>query len=458
MPSSRAGLADLPASQARDEIARGAFKAVEIAQACLERIAEREPAVQAFEHLDIDYVMKQAEAADRYRATGRTTGPLHGVPVGVKDIIDTRDLPTENGTVFDKGRRPVNDAAVVVRLREAGAIILGKTVTTELAAFTPGKTRNPHDTSRTPGGSSSGSAAAVAAYMTPLAIGTQTNGSVIRPASFCGVVGFKPTRGSISRRGILPQSSTLDQVGTFSRTIEDAALFVEALCGYDDRDSAMSATARPDLFAIATAKPPVRPTLAFVRTPVWGRASEEVREGFGELIAAMSGNIDEIELPEPFSQAHAWHRAINMAELAKSYAHYYDRDATLLSESMRGMVEEGREVPAVDYLAALDGIAVLNAGLERLFDRYDAILTPAAPGEAPVGMATGDPAFSTIWTYCGVPALTLPLLTGPNGMPVGVQLVGRRFHDGRLLRTARWLEAALREDAARVKAHEGAIA
>jgi len=443
-------LADFTALQARDEISRGALKAIELADACIARLREREPEVQAFEHFDADYVMKQAHAADRFRGTGRPIGILHGVPVGVKDIIDTRDLPTENGTPLDKGRRPFDDAAVVDRLREAGAITFGKTVTTELAAFTPGKTRNPHDTARTPGGSSSGSAAAVAAGMVPVAIGTQTNGSVIRPAAFCGVVGFKPSRGLISRRGILAQSPTLDQVGVFARTVEDAALLVDAICGYDDRDRAMSPTAKPELLAAATSRPPVKPSFAFVRTQVWDKADEATRDGLAELVTELGDRVDEVELPEPFARAHDWQRAVNMAELAKSFAHYYERDAFLLSERMRGMVEEGRGVSAVGYLGALEGIGRLSAGLEKIFERYDAIITPAAPGEAPLGEATGDPAFNTIWTYCGVPALTLPLLTGSNGMPIGVQLVGRRHYDGRLLRTARWLVGALAEGEAEV--------
>jgi Asp-tRNA(Asn)/Glu-tRNA(Gln) amidotransferase A subunit family amidase len=436
-------LADLSALEARNEIARGAVKAVELAEACLARIAEREPEVAAWTYIDRELVMKQAEAADRNRASGRPIGPLHGVPVGLKDIIDTRDMPTENGTLCDQGRRPTEDAAVAHRLRAAGAIILGKTVTTELAVFTPGKTRNPHDSSRTPGGSSSGSPAAVAAGMVPLAVGTQTNGSVIRPASFCGVVGFKPTRGLISRHGILPQSPPLDQVGTFGRTIEDAALIADVLAGYDARDRGTLLVAPPDNLATAMSRPPVKPALAFVKTPVWEKAQEEVRGGFAELAAAFQDDIDEMELPQPFDQAHAWHKAINLADLARYYGGYYDRGPTLLSERLRGMIEEGQTVRAVEYNRALDGMSALNAGLERLFERYDAILTPAAAGEAPVGEATGDPAFCTIWTYCGVPAITLPLLAGPNNMPVGVQLVGRRLYDGRLLRTARWLSEAV---------------
>jgi Asp-tRNA(Asn)/Glu-tRNA(Gln) amidotransferase A subunit family amidase len=440
----RPDLAELGAVAARDEIARGALKVVDLVDACLARIAERDPQVQAFEHLDADHARRQAEALDRYRASGRPIGPLHGVSVAVKDIFDTRDMPTENGTVFDAGRRPRQDSAVVERLRQAGAVIIGKAVTTELAVFTPGKTRNPHDLTRTPGGSSSGSAAAVAAGMAPLAIGSQTNGSIIRPAAFCGVVGFKPSRGLVSRRGALAQSETLDTVGVFARTVEDAALAADAIVGHDAGDPQTALSAAPQLLATAAKPPPVRPYFAFVKTPVWEKADSDVREGLKEVVEAIGEQVDEVDLPEPFGRAYDWHRAINLAEMARNYARYYEKDKALLSDRLRGMIEEGMGIRAADYLRALDGIAVLNRGLEKLFERYDAILTPAAPGEAPIGDATGDPAFSTLWTYCGGPAVTLPLLTGSNGMPIGVQLVGRWNYDGRLLRTACWLRDHVR--------------
>jgi Asp-tRNA(Asn)/Glu-tRNA(Gln) amidotransferase A subunit family amidase len=456
MPRFRANLADLTALQARDEIARGALKAVELAEACLERIAEREPGVEAWAHLDSDLVMRQAEAADRFRASGRAIGLLHGVPVGVKDIVDTRDMPTENGTILDEGRRPRADAAVVERLREAGAIILGKTVTTELAVYHPGKTRNPHDASRTPGGSSSGSAASVAAGMAPLAIGTQTNGSVIRPASYCGVVGFKPSRGLISRRGILVQSPTLDSVGTFSRTVEDAALLADAIAGHDPRDRQTVLAARPDLSRTTMSRPPVKPALAFVRSPVWDEAEEDVRAGFTELVETLGGGIEEVELPSPFERAHALHSVVMLADIARSFSRYFEYGRDKLSGRLVGMIEEGRTVLAVDYAAALDWIEVMNAALEKLFERYDALLTPAATGEAPMGLdTTGSPTFCTIWTYCGAPAVTLPLLVGSGGMPVGVQMVGRHMYDGRLLRTARWLTEALREEGQDIKVVTG---
>jgi aspartyl-tRNA(Asn)/glutamyl-tRNA(Gln) amidotransferase subunit A len=233
----RIDLADLTALDARDRMTRGDFRAVDLCEACLERIALMEPEIGAFVFIDAEHALAQARAADDHRATGRQVGPLHGLPVGVKDIVDTADMPTENGTPIDAGRRPTRDAIVVSRLRGAGAVIMGKTVTTELGSMHPRGTRNPAHPGHTPGGSSSGSAAAVASGMAPLAIGTQTNGSVIRPASFCGIVGFKPTFGLIPRTGVLPQAATLDTVGVFARSVADAALLADVLIGYDASDA-----------------------------------------------------------------------------------------------------------------------------------------------------------------------------------------------------------------------------
>jgi Asp-tRNA(Asn)/Glu-tRNA(Gln) amidotransferase A subunit family amidase len=245
--------------------------------------------------------------------------------VGVKDIFDTIDMPTENGTVLHAGRHPGHDATAVALLREAGAVIMGKTVTTELAVYAPGKTRNPHDPERTPGGSSSGSAAAVAACMVPFAVGTQTNGSIIRPASYCGVVGYKPTHGLISRHGVLQQSQPLDQVGVFARTIEDAALIAEQLMAFDDRDPDMRPRARPNLIKMVAEQPPVPPRLAFVKTPVWDQADEETRRAFVELVEHLGEHVGPFELPEMFNDAVTWHRTIMEADLAKSFEREYAR-------------------------------------------------------------------------------------------------------------------------------------
>lgn len=433
-------LARLPATELASRIAAGACTSEQVVEACLARIAEVDPQVQAWAFLSPEHALERARAADRYRGTGRPLGPLHGVPVAVKDIIDTRGMPTENGTVLDAGRRPRRDAAVVTRLKAAGAIVLGKAVTTELAYFAPSKTRNPHDPERTPGGSSSGSAAAVASGMAPLAIGTQTNGSVIRPAAFCGVVGYKPSFGLIPRTGILAQSWHLDTVGVFARTLADVALLAECLIGHDDGDAATTPTAPFGLPAAVRAEPPLPPLFAFVPSPVWDQAEDDTKEAFAELVDALGEQCDRVDLPAPFAHGHAVHKTLMLAGFSRNLGSYYNRGKDQLSAQMRRAIEEGRTILAHDYLAAVDWIEVLNAGLEEIFQRYDAILTPAAPGEAPRGFeTTGNPAFCTLWTLCGTPAVTLPLLQGADGMPMGVQLVGRRGYDARLLRTASWL-------------------
>ncbi len=438
--------ADLGALALRDALATGTLRAVELTRACLARIAQREPEVQAWAALDEGHALAQAEALDQKRLAGLPLGPLHGLPVGVKDIVDTRDLPTENGAAMDAGRRPEEDAWLVSRLRAAGAVILGKTVTTELAFLAPSKTRNPLALDRTPGGSSSGSAAAVAAGMVPLALGTQTGGSVIRPASFCGIVGFKPSFGLIPRSGVLRTSRRLDTLGTFGRSLEDAALLADVLAGHDPADPDTRLTAPPQLLATALSEPPVRPLLAFVKTPAWSDIEPDCAAGFTELAAALGERCDEVELPGLFAEGASAHRRIMLAEIAHNLRHYYDRGANRLTEQTRAAVEEGRQIAAAEYLASLDWRETLYAGLEEVFDRYDAILTPAAPGQAPQGLqSTGSAAFNVLWSLTGVPAITLPLLNGADGLPVGVQLIGPRGDDGRLLRSARWLVKTLTE-------------
>jgi Asp-tRNA(Asn)/Glu-tRNA(Gln) amidotransferase A subunit family amidase len=436
--------ADLSALAAREHLANGALSAVELTRACLHRIAAREDSVQAWACLDEGLALTHAQRLDAYRQTGRPLGPLHGLPVGIKDIIDTQDFPTENGNAIDAGRRPTKDAWLVARLRAAGAVILGKTVTTECAYLAPAKTRNPHNPGHTPGGSSSGSAAAVASGMVPFAVGTQTGGSVIRPAAFCGVIGFKPTFGLIPRSGVLRTSRRLDTVGTFGRTIEDTALLADALAGDDAGDVDTRPIALPQLLETALGVPPVTPQLAFVRTPAWADIEPDGAEGFAELVEALGDHCDEVELPGIFAEGATAHRRIMLAEIAHNLRRYHERGSEWLAAQTLSAIEEGRAIPAEQYLAALDWREPLYAGLEEIFERYDAIVTPAAPGEAPVGLScTGSAAFNVLWTLMGVPAVSLPLLTGANGMPIGVQLVGPRNDDGRLLRTARWLVRSL---------------
>ncbi len=448
LPISRFAWAmDVPAKVLAEKLASGHIRAGEIAEVLIERTAAREPEIGAYSFFDPDLVRAQAKAAEMRHISGKPAGALNGIPVAVKDVIDTADMPTENGTAVDLGRRPKRDATVVSRLRLAGAVITGKTVTAELAYMSPGKTRNPHDPKRTPGGSSSGSAAAVAAGMVPLAIGTQTNGSVIRPASYCGVVGFKPSLGLISRSGVLSLSTHLDTVGVFGRTVEDVAFLGDVLAGYDASDPDSIFAAPPELRRIAMSKPPVRPDLVFVPNYPWETAEPATKEGFAELVQALGDACETVKISDNFSEAPKYLRTLMVAGMARSFAHYYDRGREKISPAMQAAIEEGREVRAVDFLKARDWRMVYDMALEKIFDRFDAIITPAAAGEAPLGLeSTGDPAFCTLWSYCGLPAVSLPLLEGANGMPVGVQLVGRSGNDARLLRTARWLTEFLAKE------------
>jgi Asp-tRNA(Asn)/Glu-tRNA(Gln) amidotransferase A subunit family amidase len=433
-------LAALSATEAHRRLLAGELSATDYAQALLARVDAVEPQVQAWAHLDRAQLLAQATAADEARARGEPIGPLFGLPVGVKDIIDTADLPTEDGTVLHAGRLPRDDATVVRSVRAAGGLVMGKTVTTELATYAPGKTRNPHHAGHTPGGSSSGSAAAVAAGMVPLAIGTQTNGSVLRPASYCGVYGFKPSAGLIPRTGVLTQSPPLDAVGVFGRTLDDVALLAQVLAGHDTQDPLTRPRATPPLVQMASSDAPLPPTLAWVATPFWDRVAPDAQAAFGELLEVLAGRVAPFELPASAADAVDWHRTVMEADLAGSFVTEYERGRAQLSASLRAQIERGRTITAVAYRQALARIPVLLQGLETLFDHYDALLTPATLGTAPAGLAsTGDPLMCTLWTFLGMPALSLPLLHGENGLPIGVQLVGRRGDDARLLRTARWL-------------------
>jgi len=446
---------EMSAVEAAAAIRDGTITSERLVEECIARIDQVDDKIEAWAYLDRDHAMKQAKDADLAVVEGKPTGPLHGVPVGVKDIFDTHDMPTEDGTVLHAGEQPLYDATAVALLRQAGAVIMGKTVTTELAVYAPGKTRNPHNPEHTPGGSSSGSAAAVAAHMVPLAIGSQTNGSVIRPAAYCGVVGFKPSHGLISRNRVLQISRPLDTVGVFARDVVDAALLAEQLIGYDELDPDTRPRPKPRLVEMASSEPPVTPRLAFVKTPVWEQAEETTREAFAELNehineAAMAAEsmatkmtedaVQELELPPLFDEALGWHADIMDADLAKSYAREYDTGRDKLSKKLCAMIERGQKILAVDYNRAVDGIELLNSLLPAIFAQCDAIITPATAGTAPKGLeSTGSPAFCTIWTMCGTPAVTLPLMQGEDGLPLGVQLVGPKGEDARLLRTARWL-------------------
>jgi len=434
-----ADLHSLTAAEAAPRIARGEVTSEALVGACLDRIAALEPQVQAWAFLDRERALEQAKAADDARRIGKGVGPLHGVPVGIKDIIDTADMPTENGSAFFKGRQPERDASCIAALRSAGAVILGKTVTTELATFVPSRTRNPRNLEHTPGGSSAGSAAAVACEMVPLALGTQTKGSVIRPASFCGIYGFKPTFGTIPRTGVLAQALALDTVGVYGRSIEDVALIADVLSIYDDRDSASLPGSRGRMHATAMQDWSLPPMFAFVKTHAWGDADASTHEAYGELVEQLGDQAHEIAIDTTCQRASDACKVIQDVELALHFGPILDRAPDKISKSLGEQIEEGRRVRGVDYLAALEARKDYLDTLREIFLDYGTILTPPARGVAPKGFAsTGDPIFCGLWTYLGVPAVTLPLLE-VDGLPLGVQLVGAPRDDARLLRTARGL-------------------
>lgn len=420
----QSGAADLPALSGQ---------ALSYAQAADQRL-------HVFADLDQRVIELQADHLHQQRMRGEPAGPLFGVPVAVKDIIDTVDFPTAYGSPIHSGRYAVADATVVRRLRGAGAMIFGKTVTTEFATFHPGPTCNPHNPAHTPGGSSSGSAAAVAAGLVPLALGTQTNGSVLRPASFCGVYGFKPTRGVLPRTGVFEQSPALDQLGVFSRTLEDAALAVEIMSGDDGQDEASRAIAPRRLWATCMAEPPVTPKFCFVRTPWWSQIDAEAREAYEEFLSLMRGVVVTAELPPVVEQAVLWHQAVNDAELAFALQREYLHHPQQLSPALRERVAQGMQMPVNDYLVARDRIPHVARAFDEFFEHFDAILSPAALGAAPAGLAsTGNPLMQTVWTFAGLPSVSLPLFTLSGGMPLGLQAVGALHNDGRLLRSCRWL-------------------
>lgn len=430
----------LGATELRDRLASGALDAQTLVEACIARIEAREAEVRAWAHFDADFARHQARAVDGLRRSGRPVGALHGLPVGLKDIIDTARVPTENGCTLDAGRVPDRDAWIVQRLKGAGAIILGKTVTTELAFLHPGPTRNPHDPVHTPGGSSSGSAAAVADGMVPLAVGTQTGGSVIRPASFCGVTGFKPTFGAIPRTGILKQSHSLDTVGVFAMDPSGAAMLADVLFGHDPADPATGPAPFPALERTASGTPPLPPVFAVVRPPGWARADADLKAAMEGVEETLGDQAFRVELPSVFDDAAAQRERINLAEMSRHYQRYETAGKGQLSDMTAEAIRAGAAMPARDYLTALDWPPVLLTALEKILARCDAILCPAAPGPAPDGLeSTGDSIFNGLWTLCGMPAVTVPMLTASNGLPMGVQLVGRHGDDARLLRTARWL-------------------
>ena len=434
----------LTATEAVQAIASGRLSSVDLVKSCLAQIADTDASINAWAYLDPESALAQAAECDRIRKAGLGTGPLHGLPVGLKDVIDTRDMPTQRGTDIFKDRQPDKDARLVERLRESGAVIMGKTVTTELAFVHANDTRNPHNPEHSPGGSSSGSAAAVAACHVPLAVGTQTNGSVIRPASFCGTFGFKPTRGVISRAGVLKTSDSLDQVGCFGRSLEDVALLTDALAGYDQADSCSFARPRPQMRAGAQAEAPVAPDLVWFNLPFNDRLSPDAHEGMEAVLDVLGPRITRMAAADTLANLVAVQARIHEYEICQHQAAVFDANFEDLSRELQLIVARGRKISEAEYTDALAVKASAQTFFDELFVEFDAIIAPCATGEAPkFGSGTGDPIFCTLWTLAGLPCVSLPLLVGDNNLPIGVQLIGPIEKDDRLLRTARWLQLHL---------------
>ncbi len=420
---------ELTASEAARRIAAGELTCEALARACLDRIEERDADVAAWTVVDPEHVLEQARALD----AGPPSGPLHGIPVGFKDVVDTCDLPTRYGSPIYEGFVPEADAACVALARAAGAVVLGKTVTTEFAGRHPGATANPHDPARTPGGSSSGSAAAVADFHVPLAVGTQTAGSMIRPSAYCGVYALKPTFGLFSFAGVHDLAETFDTLGVMGRSLEDLALFRAVLMAVD---------------ASPAGAPGPPPRVGFCRTPWWDEADRATRDRL-EAAAARLGEagarVRDLDLPAEFDDLLPVCWRIITFEMARSLGYEKHARADGLSSTARKMIADGEATPLDAYLDGMRRIERLRASIHEVMDGVDVVLTPAAVGEPHVGHAdTGPVTFNFLWHVMNMPAVNIPAFTGPAGLPIGAQLAARRYDDEALLRHADWVDRHIR--------------
>ena len=415
----------LAATEAARRIRDGNLVPEALMEACLDRIAAREPQLRAMAWLDAD--------AARRAAAGARPGPLHGLPVGVKDVIDTGDMPTEYNSSIWRGHHPRADAACVAWMRAAGGVVIGKTVTTEFAVRSPGPTCNPHNAGHTPGGSSSGSAAGVAAGFFPLAFATQTAGSIIRPAAFCGVVGFKPSYGSISRSGMKIMADSLDTIGVMARSVADCALFAGAVSHRDLGD--------PDI------RPERTPRIGLCRSPSWPKAAPETAallDRVAEAVARAGAKLQDRELPPAFDALIAAHPIVQNGESARALGWEITAHPAGITAALREILEHGLAHTEAERQRAAVTLRALQAAFPAAIDGLDILLTPSAPGEAPEGLGwTGDPAFNFIWTSLHVPCVTVPAGRGPSGLPLGIQIIAPRGEDRAALTWAQWVAAAL---------------
>ncbi len=438
MPTTR--LTDLTAVEARDAMSRGEVTVEAYVTQCLDAIEAREAEIEAWVVCDRAKALEAARGLDKRRASGAPVGALFGLPVGIKDIIDTADMPTQNGSSIFAGHQPERDATCVAQIRAHDGIIIGKTVTTELASNFPNKTRNPHNPAHTPGGSSSGSAAAVGAGTIPLAVGTQTGGSVIRPGSFCGVHALKPTLGLISRTGATLQSHTLDTLGVYGRSLADLALLTDAISAHDASDDVSHARGRPGLMSRLTGEGGAKPRFAVFKSPAWPQAEPAAQEALLAFVKRLDGCVEEVEIPA-MHDVIVHHANVMGAENAAYYGPLQTRFPDALSSTLQERLRESAKVSGVSYVDALKARESIYAAVAGVLSEFSALITLSACGPAPQGLqSTGNPVFNGMWTYLGVPCVSLPLLT-VGGMPLGVQLIGKRRNEGRLLAAARWLEA-----------------
>ena len=430
-----------------NKIKDGKLTSVEICKSYIDQINKFEKDIKAWVHFDKKLLLEKAQEADNYRRSGKVTGILHGIPVALKDIIGTYDMPTECGTVLRKGKTQSQNAEIVDLLKSEGAIIMGKTATSELAFLSPPATRNPHDYNRTPGGSSSGSAAVIASHMAPLSIGSQTGGSVIRPASYCGVVGYKPSYGLISRNGVLRTSYTLDHIGVFGKNVEDVALLAKVLIKKDSYDQATVYYSAEDMLNACRKKPLFEPKFIFYKTDAWKLVDKKSRESFEYFIKSFKKNIEIFDTPSYFKDINKYHQIIHETDLANNFSEYYKKNKKKLSNYMQKAIANGNKYSAKDYAEAIDFTKRSYESYKEVFEDYHGIITPSSSGVADKGLkSTGSADFQKIWTYLGLPSISLPLLTGENDLPLGVQLVGNKLDDLRFLGTANWLEKNCKDE------------
>ena len=422
------------------------LSSVEVCEKYIERINKFEKDIKAWAHFDKKVLLEKAAEADEHRKSGKPVGSLHGVPIAVKDIIGTVDMPTECGTVIRKGKSYSQNAEIIDLLHSSGAIVMGKTATSELAYLGPSSTTNPHDKTRTPGGSSSGSAASVASYMAPASVGSQTGGSIIRPASYCGVVGYKPSYGLISRNGVLRTSYSLDHIGMFGRKVEDVAMLAKVLIKKDKFDPATIHYSTENILNETKKGPLFEPKFIFYKTDHWKIIDKKSKESFEYFIKSFKKNIEIFDTPSYFKDIHKYHQIIHETDLANNFSVYFKKFKKKLSKYMQDAITRGNKYSAKEYAEAIDFMKRSYESYQEVFEDYHGVLSPSSPGVAPKGLkSTGTAEFNKVWSYLGTPCISLPLLEGENNLPLGVQLIGDKYDDHRFLGVAKWLEKECEE-------------